>query len=136
MGVSWWAHQRGNALSRVHVHVPCGRTDKRAMTNCQISLPTFTHASMFSQNTSCSHVRTQFSCYLMLSLRNPTECAVSQWISHEAHRIHISLVNLKWANNGTVEREREAVTQQPHHSREAQKCARISIFQDLLLFFH
>lgn len=103
--VSWRAHQRGNALSRVYVHVSCGETDKRAMTNCQISIPTFTHAMCLCR-TQAAVWCTQFYCHIMLSLRNPTECAGSPTGEnipsssslysgcHEADNIHNSLVNL------------------------------------------
>lgn len=65
VGVSWWAHQRGNALSRVHVHVSCGTAEKRAMTNCGISLPTCkTHL--------CFH-RTQTALMFTHSQKNPTD---------------------------------------------------------------
>lgn len=129
VGVSWRAHQRGNALSRVNVHVSCGRADKRAVTNCQISTPTFTHA--FPQNASISHFRTHFCCYPALSLRNPTECAVSLWISCGWNIPSSSYLQLPWSlqnphfpcksimgkqwHNGRV-----AVIQQSRHSGEVQ----------------
>lgn len=72
--VSWWAHQRRNVLSRVHVHVPCERTDKRAMTNCQISVPTFTHSSL--QNTSCYRAFRVHNCTAILCWISSTKTLV------------------------------------------------------------
>lgn len=72
--VSRWAYQRRNVLSRVHVHVPCERTDKRAMTNCQISVPTFTHSSL--QNTSCYRTFRVHNCTAILCWMSSTKTVV------------------------------------------------------------
>lgn len=92
VGVSWWAHQRGNALSWLHVHVPCGRGDKRPVTNCQISILTS------PQSTSCCHVHRPNYWHLTLSLRIQSHCVkyplIFTPVAMKLTKIHNSLVNV------------------------------------------